>query len=516
MIRIRRAISVARYREIRRLLEQGLSERNISLSLRCSRKTIRKVREGRITEATLEVTGLSETGWEQEIDWESVKSLLKDHPLKYIWEEKAGHLIQYSGFWKYFSKRYPLEHGRISVHREFSAGEYSEVDYAGWTVEYVNQLTGEILNAPVFIGILCYGQLIFAEARANMQSRNFLECHALMYESFGGVPRVTRCDCLKQGVSKVHIYDPDINMAYCELAAHYNTAIVPARPIRPKDKALVESAVRILKRNFRFLNRDRIFTSVQEINVALRECVEQVNNHAHTRFRISRRQMHEEQEKSKLQPLPIERYEYTEWKDAKVHPDSHISVGSNYYSVPHIYRGQMVKVKITQNIVEVFYKMERVALHVRYKDKAGKWFTEHNHLPENAKAFYEATPQNLLSQAKFISKELHQVIETLFNKDTLGNLRRVQGIIRTARKEIEAIGHGRALQNIVTACESMTRFNKYRVPYFKELLYQLRNKSVEPIDREITRNPDANLLRFSHMLDLNNQKEEIIYGPCQH
>jgi len=119
------------------------------------------------------------------------------------------------------------------------------VDYAGGIVEWVDLKTGEISEAVIFLGVLGYSQKIFAWAAEDMKSRNWLNSHRRMFTAFGGVPSVTVPDCLKQGVIKCHIYDPDLNPAYSELAAHYGTAIVPARPRRPKDKALVEGAVKL-------------------------------------------------------------------------------------------------------------------------------------------------------------------------------------------------------------------------------------------------------------------------------
>jgi len=135
-----------------------------------------------------------------------------------------------------------------------------------------------------------------------------------MFEFFGGVPSVTICDCLKQGVIKTHRYDPDLNPCYAEIAAHYQTAVVPARPRKPKDKALVEGGAGIVMRTFFFIYRRHTFTSITEINHALTHVVDTINRKKHSRFKISRIERWAEQEKQSLKPLPVVAFESVEWK----------------------------------------------------------------------------------------------------------------------------------------------------------------------------------------------------------
>jgi hypothetical protein len=479
----RREMTVVRYNEVKRLLDLGRSLSEISKTLKCNRRTVRLIRDGK-KEIGLKTLRLPL--WTDTLNWDKILEDVKlGHSLKDIWEEQAHEIINYSGFWKQFVKKHPEYHERFIVHRFFNPGEYCEVDYAGDLVEYVVARTGELKEASVFIGILCYSQLIFANASISTKSRYFLESHSDMYEYFGGVPEVTTCDCLKQGVSKCHIYDPDINQAYSEHAKHHGTTIVPARSRRPQDKALVEGAVKIVMRYFKFVYRNHVFYSVAEINQALKICVDKINNKIHTRLKTSRFNLWSCYEKAKLKPLPVNRYEYYEWKECRVHPDAHISVWNNYYSVPHIYRGKTVKAKIGKNIVEIYYELERIAVHSRHAEKAGAVITDFAHLPKNAQAYHENTPQNILSQAKFINNDLYLLIQEEFNKNTLGNLRKALGFIRTAKKEVEAVGHDTI--NISKSCSDIKMFNKFRVPYFKEQLIRYRKQLNIKTDTEIIR-----------------------------
>ena len=370
------------------------------------------------------------------------------------------------------------------------------MDYAGDMIEWLDLRTGEIREAPVFVGVLGFSQLLFAWASDDMKSRNWLSAHRRMYEAFQGVPHVTVPDCLKQGVTKCHLYDPDLNPSYSELAAHYQTAVVPARPMHPKDKAIVEGAVKILMRYFKWLYRRHTFVSLAEINRALSEVVARINRKPHTRFRISRLERWEKAERAVLKPLPAAGFEAQEWKSVKLHADSYISVESAYYTAPHIHRGKTLRVKMTETHVEIFLNADRLAIHPRDRHRCGNRVTNPDHLPPNAKAYHEATPQNLLSQSRFIHADLHALVDELFNQDTIGNIRRVQGFIRTCVNEINDTSPALAHPRIKTAVEAMRRFNKFRVAYFQEVLKNLRKKAAQPEGREITRLPNNPMLRY--------------------
>lgn len=386
-----------RYKEIERRLAEGRGLREIARALGCSRRLVREVRDGRGSPDTPKPG--ADPLWMSQLDWPLlVHDLSLGHLLKYLWEEKARHLTSYSNFWKQFHRKFP-ELRRASVTaREFSAGERIECDYAGKTLEWVDLTDGVLHQAYIFISVLGFSQLLFAWAAEDMKSRNWLSCHRRMFEAYGGVAHVTVPDCLKQGVTKCHIYDPDLNPAYAQLASHYSTAIVPARPGHPKDKGLAENAVNLVMRYVRFRYRRRRFTSLAEINQALANCIERINDRKHSRFRISRRERFEQCERGALKPLPAEPFEVAEWKEATLHADCYVQVEAVYYSAPHIHRHKRLRVKLTETQVEIFLKLERLAIHPRSRYRDGRRISNPEHFPTNSQAYYEATPQKLLSQ----------------------------------------------------------------------------------------------------------------------
>jgi transposase len=494
----RRKFTVDRYQEIERRLAEGRSLREIAQALGCSRRTVRQVRDGQKGSPEVVARRAADPLWMGQLDWPAIiHDLGLGHPLKFLWEERAQHLTTYSNFWKRFYRKFPQYREASVTAREFAPGERVEVDYAGEPIEWVQFKTGEIRRAWIFVAGLGFSQLLYAWAAEDMKSRNWLAAHRRMFAYYGGVPHVTVPDCLKQGVLKCHLYDPDLNPGYAHLATDYATAVVPARPDHPKDKAIVEGLVKILMRYVRFRYRHRRFTSIPEINRALAECIERINDRGHSRFGVSRRERFETLEKAALKPLPVGDVDCGEWKDAKLHADCYIFLEGDYYSAPHIHRHKKLRVKITENQVEIFLRLERLAIHPRSRHRNGRRIKIDEHFPAASQAYYEATPQRLLSQSRFIHPELNRLFVELFNADVYGNIRRCQGFVRTGTKEINQSGHELASERIAAAIASMRRYNKFRVPYFQALLAQARKQALEPeTGREIVRRPGNPMLRY--------------------
>jgi transposase len=492
-----RSVTAGRYEEIRRRLAEGRSLREIARALGCSRDTVREVRNGRPSPDTPKP--LADPLWMLQLNWPAIiHDLGLGHPLKFIWEEKAQQLTSYSNFWKQFYRKFPQYRQAAVTAREFEPGERVEVDYAGDALEWIELKTGEIRKAYVFVAGLGFSQLLFAWAAEDMKSRNWLGAHRRMFAFYGGTPHVTVPDCLKQGVIKCHLYDPDLNPGYAHLARHFATAVVPARPSHPKDKAIVEGLVRILMRYVRFRHRRTCFTSLPQINQAIAECVERINSRRHTRFGVSRRERFEALERAALKPLPAQDFDAAEWKEATLHPDCYVLVEAVLYSAPHIHRHKKLRIKLTENSIEIFLNLERLAIHPRSRHRDGRRIFNDAHFPPASLAYYEATPQKLLSQSRFIHPELNRLLVDLFNADVYGNLRRAQGLIRACTKEINAAGHELASQRIVTAIATMRRFEKIRVPYFQALLTQAKKAQILPdAAREIVRRAGNPMLRYA-------------------
>jgi transposase len=271
-------------------------------------------------------------------DWTKVREELAraDHQmtLALLWEEYKG---QHPNGYQYsqFAELYRRFEKRLSVvlRQPHRAGEKSFVDFCDGLPLY-DEHSGERIATELFVGALGASSYTFAWATLSQDLPTWLDCHVRMYEFFSGVSAITVPDCLKTGVVKCHLYDPDLNEDYAYLAAHFSTAVVPARVRRPRDKAIAEGLVKILSRYFRFRFRRFRFTSIAEINRALMVCVERINEQTHRRFGVSRRERFEKIEKAALKALPSVEYDGGECKTAKLHPDCYVAVDGDYYSAP--------------------------------------------------------------------------------------------------------------------------------------------------------------------------------------
>lgn len=497
-------ITMAMFDDIQQKIANNLSDREIARSLKKRRSLIAEIRRGEYKPDF----NFKAPQWASRINWDEIlKEIGSRHTLKDIWQELASEVISYEQFTRHLHQRYPFLKREFVVPRDFKPGERAEVDWAGGTIPFMHPKTLKIEQAQIFIGILGFSQLVFAQAFLTQKKHDFFQAHRLMYEFFDGVPLVTAPDNTKTAVIKTHLYDPDLNPEYKELAHHYGTAVVPARPYRPKDKALVEGAVKLVMRAFRWRYRRHTFTSLSEIKRALLQVTNDLNEKKHTRFKVSRNDRFKA-EKEHLKPLPVQPYESFQIKDATVHPDSTIQVEYQFYSVPHLLRGKRLRVKIYENTVEVFEGISRVAVHMRLRGPRGQRLILNEHLPENAKAYREQMPQTILWQAKSISPSLHQFISDLFVKDTCGNLRRSLGLIGAARKISREYKQSETGEMVIKAAvEHMVRFNQTRVEIFKNALASSKQQNLfNHGEKEINRKPGNGMLR--HSFTDNNQESK--------
>jgi hypothetical protein len=487
----------------KQLLDSEKSDRKIARVIGCRRELVKKLRGCNEIEIQ-NILRAKNSGpihapeWSALVNWENVVGLIKKgFEIKRIWEDTCAEHTTYSNFWKYIQKNLkPLLKGTITL-RSFGPGSQCEVDWAGDKIPWIN-IHREKHESHVFVGVLCFSQILFARATSDEKQANFIDAHERFFIKMGGVPAVTVSDNLKTGVKIPDRYDAELNPVYQDFAKHYGTTIVPARVYKPKDKSIVEGAVGIIMRYFRWVHRNHNFSSLADINLALETVCSHINERKHTRFNTSRLQRFLELEKPALRRLPEQCFEQVEWKTATLHLDNTLEVYRAFYSAPHALRGKKLRVKLTKNTVEIFYDLNRVALHRRDRNQRGNRIIDLSHLPSNSRAYLENTPQSILSQARFINAELFGLIDELFKVDTLANLRRALGLVRYARVELETCGRHDAELRIKEAILQMTRFDKIRVRFFRETIDRLRiahQLDQTKINRDITRAPGNPMLR---------------------
>lgn len=298
------------------------------------------------------------------------------------------------------------------------SGEKLFVDYSGLTMPIVNQRTGEITKAQIFVAVLGASGYTYVDATYSQKQRDFILSHVKAYEFFGGVPKIVVPDNLKSAVIKNNKKDGIvINESYAALARHYNMAVEPARVYKPKDKSKAELGVKGIQRWILASLRKRTFYSVDELNDAISSLLDIYNNKIVKRFKKSRTQMFEELDSSFLNILPVNRFIYKEYKSAKVSQSYHIFLELAEYSVPYKYLGYKVDVWHSSTTVEIFYKSKLIATHPKLHF-AGDVSTLTEHMPKNHQYANEKTnPGKFLNWANNIG-----VNTTLWVKNEFDNV----------------------------------------------------------------------------------------------
>jgi transposase len=264
---------------------------------------------------------------------------------------------------------------------------------------------------------------------------DWISAHVNTLAAIGGVPRAVICDNLKAGVTKPSRYEPGINRTYQELATHYGFAVLPARIKKPRDKAKAEVAVQIVQRFVLARLRNRRFFSLDELNVAIRECVTDLNDRIMRKLGKSRRELLETIERPALKPLPAEPYRYAEWKRARVAPDYHIEIAGHYYSVPSRLIREVVEARITSTTVEIFHRRTRVASHA-FSLVRNQHTTIAEHMPSAHRRYAEWTPARLMREAEKIGSATLALFEAIMRAKPHPEqgFRSCLGILRLAKE----------------------------------------------------------------------------------
>jgi transposase len=279
-----------------------------------------------------------------------------------------------------------------------------QVDYAGLKIPVIHSETGEISQVSVFVATLPASNYIYAEAQASENQCNWNNGHVRAMEYFGGVVKIVVPDNLKTGITKPNYYEPGVNLAYQELAEYYQFAVLPARVKKPKDKAKIENGVQNVERWVIAPLRNRKFFSLHEVNLAIKEQLERLNNKVMQSVGRSRRQEFEEIDWPNLRPLPEKPYEYAERKIATVNIDYHIEFEGHLYSVPFTLIHQKVDIRATERMVEIFFQGKSVAIHPR-NFRPGRYSTLREHMPANHQFMEDINSERLIEWANSIGPQ---------------------------------------------------------------------------------------------------------------
>ena len=422
------------YRKILELYSKGYSQRSIETSVRSSHQTVRsaldKAHEMNISwpledDVTNEVLDelfygkrCSNSSPYAVIDYAYIHRELskKGVTLTLLWQEYCEHAYA-NGETPYMSTQFGDKYRRwaritkATMRVTHKPGDVMQVDWAGGTIPYFDSVTGEEYKAYLFVAALPCSSYLYVEACTDMKQENWLMCHIHAYEYFGGVTRVLVPDNLKTGVTANTRYETQLNESYRELAEYYGTAIVPARVRKPQDKGLVERSVGFSTTWITAALRDCKFFSFAEVKDAVAERLEVINTKPFQKRPGSRREAYLSEEKEFMLPLPKRPFESSVWKQQIVGNDYLISDGLNKYSVPFDLIGEQVQIRLTKDLVEVYFKGSRMTSHKRLEKYSVQPVVKPEHMPTNHRAYMDCNADEFKSWAETVGKYTEEVIK---------------------------------------------------------------------------------------------------------
>lgn len=318
--------------------------------------------------------------------------------LEYLQKHPTGY--KYSAFCLYYRKWRKRQ--KPSMRQMHKAGEKIFTDFSGKRPRIVDRTTGEVKPVELFVATLGASNYTYAEAVLSQKIVDWVYCHVHAFEYIRGVTAVLVPDQLKSAVTRSDRYEPGLQRTYEDMARHYGTAIIPARPRKPKDKAKVEVAVQIVQRWILARLRDEVFFSLAALNKRIRELLQELNKRPMKTYGgQSRRELFEKIDRPALRPLPAEPYAVVEWKKVKVNIDYHVDIDRHFYSVPHRYIHQKLEARFSATTVEILAKGQRVASHKR-SYQPGLHSTVAEHMPKAHQKHLEWTPSRFIHWAESI------------------------------------------------------------------------------------------------------------------
>ena len=352
-------------------------------------------------------------------NWAEVREELSNKGMTrlLLWEElksKEPSLYSYSQFNRYYAKY--LKKLNPSMRQVHYAGDKLFIDYSGLTMPIVNQESGEIHKAQIFVSVLGTSGYTFVHATLTQSTKDFIASHVHAFNFYGAVPNILVPDNLKAAVISHKRGVVRLNESYEDMARHYGIAVEPARPYKPQDKSKVELGVKAIQRWILMKLRHHTFFSVDELNEHIGTLLDAYNHKVIKRLGKSRRELFITLDKPMLHPLRANNYIYREFKRATVGIDYHIELEGSGYSVPYKYLGMKVDVSYSDNSVLISLDAKVIAhhprLHERYHDS-----TLLEHMPKSHQYQYEKwNPKRILTWANSIGVYTTALMESIMEK----------------------------------------------------------------------------------------------------
>jgi hypothetical protein len=349
---------------------------------------------------------------------------------------------------------------------EHKAGDKMFVDYTGKKLQVVDKLSGEITDVEVFVAILGCSQLTFVMAMASQRKEDFIMGCEQALHFYGGVPQAIVPDNLKSAVTKASKYEAQLNDNFAAFAEHYHTFGFPTRTYKPKDKALVEGAVKIIYTTIFSKIDSKVYHSLDDLNIDILQHLQVHNSSLLTGQKYSRLQQFEELEKQTLQPLNPYPFELMSVQLSTVNKYGHVllSVDKRYYSVPFKLIGKRLKIKYSTKKLSVYDDIEIVAVHDRFSGKGHKYITVQDHLASQHKYLSEWNPQKFMEMATAIDEVVANYISKILSREMYPeqSYKSCSGVLNLAKR----VGK----QRLINACRRADGYGLYNYGIIDQIL----------------------------------------------
>ena len=356
--------------------------------------------------------------------------------------------------------------GKGSMRMEHKAGDKMFVDYTGKKLQVVDKLSGEITDVEVFVAILGCSQLTFVMAMASQRKEDFIMGCEQALHFYGGVPQAIVPDNLKSAVTKASKYEAQLNDNFAAFAEHYHTFGFPTRTYKPKDKALVEGAVKIIYTTIFSKIDSKVYHSLDDLNIDILQHLQVHNSSLLTGQKYSRLQQFEEVEKQTLQPLNPYPFELMSVQLSTVNKYGHVllSVDKRYYSVPFKLIGKRLKIKYSTKKLSVYDDIEIVAVHNRFSGKGHKYITVQDHLASQHKYLSEWNPQKFMEMATAIDEVVANYISKILSREMYPeqSYKSCSGVLNLAKR----VGK----QRLINACKRADGYGLYNYGIIDQIL----------------------------------------------
>ena len=491
------AIEMSKVKHVIRMYESGVPKKEIARRLGISKNTvkeyIKKAEEKNLSPPELlekdtpELEGLFTPSV-----FTSKKYLELESQFLHIERELRRTGVTRQLLWHEYKRRYPDGYGysqfcnhfarwqktsNASMHMEHEPGDKLFIDFAGKKLSYVDRGTGEVVPVEVMVTCLGYSQLIYVEGLRDQKGESFVAGSENALHFYDGSCKALVPDNLKSAVTVASKYEPKINEMYREFANHYGMVVYPARSRKPQDKSLVEKAVSIVYNQIYAVLRDRIFYSLEELNQAIWDLLDQVNNRNFQGKPFSRRDLYEQEERHLLTPLRYDRFEIRESVRVMVMKNSHVILGKDkhYYSVPFRHIGKRVKMVYGYRSVSIYTGGERIAFHKR-DPRPYKYTTNPDHLPSTHRFVADWSPEKFLSWGASIDKDVEAYIQGIFDRNSYPETayRSCIGVLSLAKKE--------GKERLVNACRRGLHYQSFGYNIIKNILK--KGLDQQPLEEE--------------------------------